>query len=154
MTSAATDSVIAAIQDILGKRDDAVFKSGTALAGGVAISSACTCGALVGSVMMLSYLLGRERNDFKDPMGGLKAFAMAKELCKRFFNEYGGINCPDIHKKLYGKVFKLSEQGQFKAFLEAGGHDWGCTGVCGNAVKWTGDLLLLETSLLQQIPRS
>ena len=134
--------VIAAIQDTLGKRNVAVFKAGTALAGGVAISSVGTCGAVVGSVMMLSSLLGRERNNFNDPKGGLKAFALAKELCKRFFAEYGGINCPDVQKKLYGKSFKLSEPGVFKAFLEAGGHTFGCTSVCGNAAKWTIELLL------------
>jgi len=61
--------VIAALQDALGIRNDDIFKSATGLAGGTGLAGDSGCGAYIGAILVLSSLLGRERNNFSDPEG-------------------------------------------------------------------------------------
>ncbi|PKM86236.1 MAG: hypothetical protein CVU87_12795, partial [Firmicutes bacterium HGW-Firmicutes-12] len=56
-----TQCVIAAIQDVFGSIDDAVIKSGCALAAGYGLTSRATCGALNGAGMVISSLQGRDK---------------------------------------------------------------------------------------------
>ena len=65
---------------------------------------------------------------------------MIKELHTKFIKEYGSIICQQIHRKLYGRPYYLSDPQEAKKFDIAGGHDWGCTSVCGNAAKWTVEI--------------
>lgn len=58
--------VVAAIQDTLDLRDDAIFKAATGFAGGCGLTGIGVCGAFAGGVMVLGQLLGRERADFFD----------------------------------------------------------------------------------------
>jgi len=57
-------SVIAAIQDALGCRNDDILRAGSALAGGLGFTSQGTCGALTGAVMVIGQLCGRTRDEF------------------------------------------------------------------------------------------
>lgn len=134
---------IAAIQDSLGMREDAVFKAGTGLAGGVGATGAGPCGAFTGAVMSISSRVGRERNNFKDPEKvRWQTYKLAKDLHARFLEEYGSINCSDIQKKLFGRTFNLWNPGEFEEFEKAGGHTEKCPSVVGNAARWAVELLL------------
>ena len=56
--------VLAALFETLNIGDEATIKSADALAGGTALSTKGTCGALVGGLLAISSIVGREYDDF------------------------------------------------------------------------------------------
>lgn len=137
--------VVGAIKNVLGDViSDDVFKAATGLAGGIGLTGN-TCGALTGGVMVLSALTGREYNNFADPERvRFKSFALARELIDCFEKKYGSTVCYEIQKKIMGKCYNLWDETEFNEFIEAGGHDDKCPGVCGKAARWVIELLLKE----------
>ena len=134
--------VLAALQDILGMENDAVFKAGTALAGGGCGTGTGACGGLTGGIMIISSKFGRERNNFKDPEGiRFKTRELALKLYNKFIEEYGGTTCKEIQKKLFGRSYNLLDPAEFEAFEKAGAHVDKCPSVIGNAAKWTVEIL-------------
>jgi C_GCAxxG_C_C family probable redox protein len=136
---------IAALQDGLGVRNrdtDAIFKSATALAGGVAQETDGHCGAYSGGAMMLSYFIGRERDNFADPEKiRVKTSALASKLHARFIKEYGTVTCARIHTKTMGRPFYIKDPDELAKFDAAGAHADKCTNVVGLAAKWTAEIL-------------
>lgn len=134
---------IAAIQDTLGMENDAVFKAGTGLAGGIGATGFGPCGALTGGVMVISSKIGRDRSNFKDPERiRWKSYEIAKKLYDKFVEEYGSGACSDIQQKLMGRSFNLWEPADFEEFEKAGGHTEKCPSVVANAAKWAVELLI------------
>ena len=135
--------VLAAIMDVMGERDDQVFRSASGLAGGLACSSRATCGALIGGIMAISQRYGRERNKFDDVERiRFRCYEISRKLLERFESEYGGSRCADIQIQLMGRSFDLLNPADWEEFVKAGGHDTHCPSVVGNAVKWTIEVLL------------
>lgn len=58
--------VLAAIKETLDIGDEATIKSADALAGGTALSTKGTCGALIGGLLAISSLVGRDYEAFKE----------------------------------------------------------------------------------------
>ena len=137
--------VIAALQDGLDARNrdtDAIFKSATALAGGVAQETDGHCGAYSGGAMMISYFIGRERDNFADPQRiRASTSALASKLHARFISEYGTVTCGRIHTKIMGRPFYIKDPEELKKFDEAGAHTDKCTSVVGMAARWTAEIL-------------
>ena len=139
--------MLAAVGDVLGLENDAgfaaVFKSATALAGGLCSTCSGTCGSLSGGVMAISYRIGRERNNFGDPeLARVKARELGLKLYDQFIETYGSGNCADIQKKLFGRSFNLLDPREREAFEAAGSHVDKCPSVVGNAARWTVEFLL------------
>jgi len=133
---------LAALQDMLGMENDAVFKAGTSLAGGGCGTGVGACGGLIGGIMIISSKFGRERNNFKDPEGirfTTREFAL--KLHNKFIEAYGTTICAEIQKKLFGRRYNLLDPAEFEAFEKAGGHVDKCTSVIGNATKWTVEII-------------
>jgi len=142
--------VIAAVQDTLGTRDDAVFKAATGLAGGGALTGRGACGGYVGGVMVLSQLLGREREGFDDPEGiRFRTFDLAKRLADRFDEEFGGVICRDVQTRVFGRPFDLRDAEDFQRFEEAGAHCDKCPDVVGKAARMTVEIIV-EAGLVPQ----
>jgi C_GCAxxG_C_C family probable redox protein len=137
-------STIAAIQDTLGIRDDAVFKAGSGMAGGVGIHCDGVCGGYSGGVMVLSQLFGRNRENFRDTEALIPSFELASALHEKYIQEYDSIICSDIHQKLFGRTFDLWEEDDFAAIEDLGAHIDKCTGVVGTAAAWTVEIILDE----------
>lgn len=137
--------VIAALQDGLKVRNrdtDTIFKSATALAGGVAQETDGHCGAYSGGVMMISYFIGRERDNFADPEKiRAKTSALASRLHKRFIDAYGTVTCGHIHTKTMGRPFYIKDPEELAKFDAAGAHTDKCTSVVGMAARWTAEIL-------------
>ncbi len=128
------------MQAKLGGIDPAVFKSGSALAGGVAWQGE-TCGALTGAIMAIGCVIGRER--LEDVEQYRRAKAPAMEVYHRFREQVGHSLCAEIHRIKYGRVFHLSIPEEAHAFHEMGGHGrTGCPEVCGIAARVTADVIL------------
>jgi len=139
--SGCSQAVLLALQDEFGIGNDEVFKSATVLSGGVARHGE-TCGALIGALMGLGLVSGREK--MEDTQAYREAMEPSSELIERFKEElkeqFGfegkldGTLCKQIHEKIYGRAFDMTDPEDYKAFLEAGGHsDTGCFKTCGVA---------------------
>lgn len=135
----------AALADALDRNtptSDAVFQSLTSMAGGGSREGDGSCGAYVGAIAFIGHLFGRRRDNFADPeKDRRKTDALVDQLHARFIETYGNVGCHAIHRKLYGRPFYIKDPDEFQKFEAAGGHDWGCTSVVGNASKWTAEIL-------------
>jgi len=134
--------VLAAIKETLNIGDESIFKSADALAGGTSLSSKGTCGALVGGMLAISFLVGREYHDFKDGKKKRRVFKYAKFLYDRFVDEYGSPLCSDVQEKIFGRSFNLWDPIDYKKFENAGGHVDKCPSVSGNTAKWTAEIIV------------
>lgn len=146
--------VFAAIQELFDLEDcnSNVLKASTSLAGGVGDSGEGTCGALTGGCMAISLKYGRGMSDLKissisevDPESSArKALELSKKLVDRFTEEFGGLTCRGIQKKIFGRSFNFWDPKDVKEFEKAGGHLDKCPSVVGKASQWVAELLLDE----------
>jgi len=61
----------------------------------------------------------------------------------RFNEEAGHTLCAEIHKKRFGRVYRLVNPEERTAFHEMGGHSrTGCPEVCGIAARIAAEILL------------
>jgi C_GCAxxG_C_C family probable redox protein len=138
---------IAAIQDALDARNDAVFKAGSGLTAGGGLSCEGSCGGYTGGVMVMSSLFGRRRKKWDDDKEEKNcAHRMARGLLEKFNQEYGSNICRTIHRNIFGREFDLMDPPDREAFEELGAHVDKCTSVVGKAAAWATELILEELS--------
>lgn len=148
--SGCSQSVLLALQEGLSIGDLESFKAATVLSGGVARRGE-TCGAILGALMGLGLVSGRE--EIEDTPQYTYAMGLADEICDRFQQrleeEFGfempleSTLCSEIQTRIYGRSFDLRNPKDRDAFLEAGGHsDEGCYKVCGVAAEVAVEKLL------------
>lgn len=145
-----SQSVLGALQDELGIGNEESFKASTGLSGGIARQGE-TCGAIIGALSALGLVIGRERIEnteayraMIEPSIRLRARFM-EELQKQFsFNEeLGDTLCQHIQEKVLGRHFDLTNEEDYQAFLDAGGHsETGCPKVCGIAAQVAAEKIL------------
>ena len=84
-----------------------VFRAATGFAGGVG-GSGELCGALSGGLIAIGLVYGR---DTLEPIETSEAFAdcieRCAQLCDRFKEEFGGFNCRDVQKLLFGRSWDM-----------------------------------------------
>jgi C_GCAxxG_C_C family probable redox protein len=137
--------VIAALQDTLEIRNDDIFKSATGLAGGTGLAGDSGCGAYMGAVLVLSSLVGRERNNFSDPEGiRFNTHELTRKFRERFIQDYGSVVCRNIQNKILGRYYYLPDPQEYEKFHNAGAHDIHCPEVVGKAAKWITEIILEE----------
>ncbi|MFC1903488.1 C-GCAxxG-C-C family protein [Chloroflexota bacterium] len=140
--------VIAALQDAFDIRNDDIFKAATALAGGGCRATDGGCGGYVGGIMILSFLVGRERDKFDDPEGmRFKSADLARKLHDRYIQEYGSVICRNIQTKLMGRPYYLADPEEFEKFEQAGAHEFHCPEVVGKAARWVAEIIEEEKLL-------
>lgn len=134
--------VLAALFETLNIGDEATIKSADALAGGTALSTKGTCGALVGGLLAISSIVGREYDDFCAGKTKRRVFQFSKQLYDKFIDEYGSPLCCDVHLKLFGRTFNLMDPKEYEEFDKAGAHVDKCPSVSGNVARWTAEIIL------------
>ena len=108
-------------------------------------------GAYVRAILILGYLLGRERDNFADPQGiRFRNYSLVRKLHDRFVQEYGSVICRDIQTKLVGRSYFLADPEELKNFDEAGAHDVHCPAVVGKAARWLVEILSEEGLLTEK----
>lgn len=148
--SGCSQSVLLSLQEVFSIGGLDSFKAATILSGGIARRGE-TCGAIIGALMALGLVMGRET--MEDTPQYRATMNPANDLCQRFqtalqteFHFPGKLKstlCRDIHKKLYGRAFNLNDKEEYQAFLDAGGHsDNGCPKVCGIAAQLAAEMIL------------
>jgi len=134
--------VQAAIYETLGIGDPKTIQASDAMAGGTAISTEGTCGALVGGLLAIGSIVGRTYEDFSAGKHKRRVFQYAKKLYDRFVEEYGSPLCKDVQKKIFGRSFNLLDPKDYAEFEKAGAHVDKCTSVSGNAARWAAEIIL------------
>jgi len=134
--------VQAVIYETLGIGDPNTIRAADGLAGGTALSTEGTCGALVGGLLAIGLVTGRTYEDFSAGNRKRRVFQYAKKLYDKFVEEYGSPLCKDVQKKIFGKSFNLLDSKDYEEFLKAGGHVDKCPSVSGNAAKWAAEIIL------------
>jgi C_GCAxxG_C_C family probable redox protein len=139
--------VLAAIQEVFDLEDNSAFKSATGLGSwGSYPDWWKVCGALIGGVMSLGlkYGRGREEFDLAHEKKVLFVSKLARELYKKFEDEYASCDCRDIQKKIFGKSFNLWDPEEYDDFEKAGGHKDKCPEVAGKAAAWVAEIILRQ----------
>lgn len=137
--------VLAALMETFDVVDPAAFRAASGLGGGVGLSAAGSCGGLTGGVLAFGLVHGRELSGMADPDNRRRvAYGMANRLHERFAEAYGGSICSQIHGRVLGRTYRLTDPADWKAFLEDGGHARVCPEVVGKAARWAAEILLDE----------
>jgi C_GCAxxG_C_C family probable redox protein len=148
--SGCAQAVLGALQDTFEIGNVQSFKAATALSGGVARRGE-TCGALIGALMGLSLVLGRE--EMSDTTAYARTMDASQDLVETFkaaVQKQFGFNdtlsttlCRDIQQRIYGRPFDLADEKERQAFLAAGGHtEFGCLKTCAIAAEVAAQKLL------------
>jgi len=136
--------MLATMKDLFDIGGPDSFMSATGFAGGGGLTTEGTCGALVGGIMTLGLVFGRDQEGFLAGKKGLRAYKTARKLHEKFVEEYGGPLCKDVQKKILGRSFNMWDREDYKEFEKAGGHTDKCTGVVGKTAQWTVEVMLDE----------
>ena len=154
--SGCSQAVLGALQEEFGIGDLESFKSATVLAGGVADRGE-TCGALIGALMALGLVIGRQKMEdeftFSNALDACQDLVESfKEGLQRHFGferKLENTLCKDIQERIYGRFFRerdekgLRDAEEEQAFLDAGGHtEKGCLTTCAIAAEVTAQKLL------------
>lgn len=138
---------IKALQEVYDEANSDQFQALGGFAGGGGAKCDGICGAYAAGIFFIGTKTGRRMEDIgkdaEDPKGEKKhkdQFNMVRKLHDKYIEKYGNVICSNIHTKIYGRPFYISDRDEYKKFEEAGGHDWGCTSVCGDAAKWTVEI--------------
>lgn len=139
---------IKALLDVYNIDNKDLFRVLSGYGAGIAKESDGPCGAYVAGTIMLALKFGRDVSDIgvdpDDPRGSKKnryLLPLIRKLRNKFEDNYNGIVCNQIHRKLYGRPYYVADKDEAEKFDLAGAHDWGCTSVCGEAAKWTVEII-------------
>ena len=136
--------VLAAVRETINGVDTETIRAADALAGGSALSTEGTCGALAGGLLALGACAGRSYASFGKGEKRRSIFKHAQTLYDRFVAAYGSPLCKEVQRNLLGRSFNLREREGYTAFEKAGGHEDKCPGVVGNVARWTVEILRRE----------
>jgi hypothetical protein len=101
-----------------------------------------TCGAVVGSLLAIGFVYGRERLD--DWAGWRTCLVPARTFCARFEDELGSTMCGNIVEKLFGRRYNLADPVDLGKFQEAGATAK-CTRVVRTTVRIAAEIILDKT---------
>ena len=139
---------LAAVMDTLGMQRDELFQAATAFAGGIGLIGDGSCGAYLGSMMLISDRVGRSRDNIADPTGiRYKTHDLAGKFHDAFVAEFGSVNCAGVQTGLMGRSYELRIPEEREAFDAAGGHSDKCPPVVGRAAQLVVELLAREDLL-------
>ncbi|NLE94577.1 MAG: C_GCAxxG_C_C family protein [Dehalococcoidia bacterium] len=98
-----------------------------------------TCGGVVGGLMAIGLVWGRE--DPKDMESYFKSIAVGRKFCKAFEKEFGTVMCRDIVKQRFGKELNLASPEDAKEFVKMDGYKR-CSYVPGRAARIVAEMIL------------
>jgi C_GCAxxG_C_C family probable redox protein len=90
-----------------------------------------TCGAVIGSLMALGLVYGRE--DLTNWKGYIGSLPSARRFCKRFEAENGNTACAAILREKLGRNYDLADQVQALEYASSGGPE-ACSEVVASAI--------------------
>lgn len=119
-------SAFAALQEHFNLDGENILKALTPFPGLALRGEAC--GAVVGSLMALGLVYGRD--DLTDKKRYVASLPSARRFCTEFEKKYSSTSCTDILEENMGRKFNLADSIESKEYLLAGGQK-----VCGEVVE-------------------
>jgi C_GCAxxG_C_C family probable redox protein len=107
-----------ALQESFDLEDGGILKALTPLPG-IALRGE-TCGAVIGSLMALGLVYGRDRDQLDDWSSYIRSLPSARRFCRNFESEYGSTMCGDIVEKQFGRRFNLADPAESLEWLGEG----------------------------------
>jgi C_GCAxxG_C_C family probable redox protein len=104
------------LQEEFGIGSVETLKAATAMPG--IASRGETCGAVVGALMALGLVFGREKPE--DYAALFNTVAAARKLCEEFEGEFGGCACSRVQEHVFGRSFDLADPAEVAEFMKAG----------------------------------
>jgi C_GCAxxG_C_C family probable redox protein len=129
-----------ALHETFGVGDRSLTKALTPLPG--IAERGETCGAVIGSLLAIGFVYGRERLD--DWAGWRGCLVPARAFCERFETELGSTRCGDIVEKVFGQRYNLADPVDLGKFQEAGATAK-CTQVVRTGVRLAAGIILDKT---------
>jgi C_GCAxxG_C_C family probable redox protein len=120
----------AALQDAFDLEGEQVLKALTPFPG-IALRGE-TCGAVVGSLMAIGLVFGRERLD--DWPGFIVSLRPARRFCLEFEKTQGSTICADLLEARMGRSYNLAHPGEALIYANAGGSQV-CSEIVMSAVE-------------------
>jgi C_GCAxxG_C_C family probable redox protein len=127
------------LQDQLGLEDGAILKALTPFPG-IALRGE-TCGVVIGSLMALGLVFGRDRKNLDDWQAYLSSLPPARKFCRRFETEYGSTMCGDVVEKEFGRKFNLADPVESMEWFNCGAIEK-CGAVIAKGVQIAAEIIL------------
>lgn len=128
-----------ALHEVFGLGDASLVKALTPLPG--IAERGETCGAVIGGLLALGFVYGRDRLD--DWAGWRACLVPAGQFCDQFVQAFGSTQCGDIVQKLFGRRYNLADPVELGQFQEAGPTEK-CGRVVRTAVRLATELILAK----------
>ena len=126
-----------ALQEQFGLDDGSILKALTVFPG-IALRGE-TCGAVVGCLMALSLVYGRERLD--DWEGYIRTLRPGRRFCRNFEKELGSTMCGDILESQFGRRYNLADPAEAAEWEKAGAQEK-CSAVVTKAVQIAAEIII------------
>ncbi len=126
-----------ALQEQFGLDDGSILKALTVFPG-IALRGE-TCGAVVGSLMALSLVYGRERLDDWD--GYIRSLRPGRRFCRNFEKELGSTMCGDILESIFGRRYNLADPAEAAEWQKANA-EGKCSAVVAKAVRIAAEIII------------
>ena len=127
-----------ALQEHLELGDGGAFKAATPLIGGIALAGD-VCGAVIGGLMAIGLIYGRER--IEDTGKIMETLRPASLFCSRFEKEFGNILCRELHQRMFGRWYDMRKDEDYAEYRRIGGYEK-CANLAGKAARMAGELIL------------
>lgn len=98
-----------------------------------------TCGAVVGCLMALGVVFGRDQLD--DWKGYTASLPPARRFCQRFEEAHGSTSCVSILEAKLGRRFNLADSAEAAEYIAAGGAQT-CGEVVASAVQIAAEAIM------------
>jgi len=126
-----------ALQEQFGLDDGSILKALTVFPG-IALRGE-TCGAVVGCLMALSLVYGRERLD--DWEGYIRSLRPGRKVCRSFEKELGSTMCGDILESIFGRRYNLADPAEAEEWQKADA-EGKCSAVVAVAVRIAAEIII------------
>jgi C_GCAxxG_C_C family probable redox protein len=126
-----------ALQEQFGLDDGSILKALTVFPG-IALRGE-TCGAIVGCLMALDLVYGREKLD--DWEGYRRSLRHGRKFCRRFEKEVGSTMCGDIVESIFSKRYNLADPTEAEEWQKAGAEEK-CSAVITAAVRIAAKIII------------
>jgi C_GCAxxG_C_C family probable redox protein len=100
-----------------------------------------TCGAVVGSLMALGLMYGRDTDNLDDWGAYLNSLRSSIKFCRRFESEVGSTMCEAIVENEFGRKFNLANQIEAMEWMQCGALEK-CGNVIDKGVHITAEIIM------------
>jgi C_GCAxxG_C_C family probable redox protein len=136
-------TAVAAIFESLNIWNEDVFRAASGLADGLGLTGDGSCGALVGSSMVMGYLFGRGKEDFSDMYKPMKSYSLVKKLHDEYITKFGSCRCHDVQKNFMGRTYNLWDPEELKEAFKSGMVNH-CSDLVGKVAQMATKMILDE----------